>query len=261
MSIKLLNKTLISFGLIFSIILLLLSGCATTKKSKAEDYGYRISDERIEIRNLIQDKKLKEARNRIAEILEENKDVQPAPFVKDSILHYFADNSVATLAYMLQSVSMMLPPKDSSSNYNENKQNLNWKQSVVIDPIVPHCYFDLAYIDIEENMILDAIENLKKAIYYWPDYMEAYAELAYIHIGMLDFKKAHEVIDSALAKPNGYLFPIGLSMVYRRLGYMEIEEGKLDDAEAHFEKSLKLFDHPAARHELEYIEKIRKKLN
>ncbi|MDF8334324.1 hypothetical protein [Novosphingobium cyanobacteriorum] len=159
---------------------------------------------------------------------------------------YCADNQAQTLLILSQHAMS----KDARS-------------AIVVDGTYCMALFFKGFVLIDLGRPTEAEAFLRRAHETAPfnaQYLNEYAEW---HKSMGHWQQAHDLFAKAagLAEmADKAVHDAYLARALRGMGYTEIELGKLDEAERHMKQSQKYEpDSNAARHELEYIESLRRK--
>jgi tetratricopeptide (TPR) repeat protein len=132
-----------------------------------------------------------------------------------------------------------------------------WKKVDFVSPAVPWMYYLLAYIAAEDEDLTVAQDYLSEALAYWPDYVTARAELAYIQTQTRDFMAARRTAQEALEGSVGTL--TDQAALYRSLGYVSEEELSFDEAQGYYNSALAAVPgDTASLGELDYIKGARR---
>ena len=120
-----------------------------------------------------------------------------------------------------------------------------------------------AYTLVEMGELKPAIDVLNKAIAYDPSRANSYSELGHVYQSIADWTRAEMSFEMALTASQ-YSEPAKKithkTRAIRGLGFVAIELGKLDIAEAYYYQSLELDPNDEqAKIELKYIENLRQK--
>lgn len=196
---------------------------------------------------------------------------KPSPFVKDSTLFFYGKDFAQTFMPMMMATTFFTKREsgelDSLKELGELKgmdkklydiyQKTPFNKTAIISPDIPEVYLMLGINYVNMRNFEEAKESLKKSIELFRENGIAWSELIYVIMQEKDFEKAKSTIDEALSIP--FLDKFGEAAILRKLGWIQIEEGNLDEAEETFEKSIELYDHPAARSELKYIKELKKR--
>ncbi len=244
---------------------LLLSNCVTTDINSEDadntEATNNIEDEtkystlRFEVETLISNRKLREAKNILYDAMEALGEHKQTPYIENNTLYIYAESDDTFVILLMFEIS---DDFFSTPEILELRKNLSYNKIVLLDPIYPYIYYQLAYIAAEEGQANDAMDNLLKALDIWPDFTIAYAELIYVYMMTGNHSTAKAIAEEALNRDLCTINPIGTASIYRKLGYIAIEENQLDLAEQYYNKSLELDpDNEVALAELEYIRTLR----
>ncbi|MGE5490300.1 MAG: tetratricopeptide repeat protein [Actinomycetota bacterium] len=127
-----------------------------------------------------------------------------------------------------------------------------------------YAYYLKAYALVELGNIAEAKPSLERALALSPRNSQFLAELGNIYQREKDWKSAQGTFELAEAAAKEFSPPdvknVELSRAWRGLGYVYIEQNRLDDAEGMYRRCLELDKNDArALNELRYIEKLRLK--
>lgn len=165
---------------------------------------------------------------------------------------FCSENQKQTLALLLT----------AASDHNEGKSSAPGGKTVVVNEAFCIALFLKGYVMVDMGRNAEAETFLRRAHEGEPlnaHFLNEYAEW-YKMAGQ--WQRAHDLFAEALDKASyadDESQPKYRARALRGMGYTEIELGKLDDAEKHMPESQKYDpDSNAAKHELEYIARLRK---
>jgi len=219
-------------------------------------------------RNLLEDKNFEAAKTVLLKGTTKKAPKQ-SPFVENNTLYYYGEGSSALMhllndAYFQSRIHM---PDDSIKNdHLMDKELVNlykktpWKNSAVIAPYYPSIYLHLGIVSVELNHYDQAINYLDTALFIWNGNANAWSELMYCYQSKLDYQKVKELGKRALSIDEVRINDKGHASILRKLGFIAIEEGKLEKAKKYFEDSIQLHDHPMAHAELKYIKQVKEEM-
>jgi tetratricopeptide (TPR) repeat protein len=137
------------------------------------------------------------------------------------------------------------------------------RNGVIVDNAYCMALFFKGFVLVDLGKSAEAETFLRRAHEAAPlnaQYLNEYAEW---HKSVGHWQKAHDLFSEAVnlaEMADKEVHDAYLARALRGMGYTEIELGKLDEAERHMKQSQKYDpDSNAARHELEYIESLRRK--
>jgi tetratricopeptide (TPR) repeat protein len=246
--------------IITSVILLLISSCATTRKT---DY---YEDAAIKATELIKKGKYDQAKAVLLEAMSKEKP-RRAPFVENGVLYSYAQNpNQSMMAMMTAAAFHSVKDKDSVRKnpgsykvYFEIYDKIPWFSAAAKLPSFPTLYFIMGSLLISERNYNKAIEYLDTAVYMYEGFGYAWSEMIFAYMELKNFSKAKEIGKIALDITEVKFDKEGSAAIYRKLGYLAIEENDLDLAEEYYKKSIENQDSRIARDELKYIEQLKSK--
>jgi tetratricopeptide (TPR) repeat protein len=250
---------------LFGILLIvLISSCSSVKVKR--NYEEVI----VQASQLMEEGDLKAAEQMLLKSVE-GVESRPSPFVEDGIAYFYTNDQSQTLMVMMSSAMFHLDRESGKIDSLDNLGELNYfdkklndlyqetpfGSTAAIKGDIPEIYLLLGinYINMKDNK--KAKEYIEKSLELFPENGSAWSEKIYMEMMTGDIVRAKRSIDEALAIP--YIDKYGKAAILRKKGWIEIEEGKLDEAKKTFEDSIELDDHPTAHAELEYIDQLQKR--
>ena len=120
-------------------------------------------------------------------------------------------------------------------------------------------YHLLGKIYIKENNYDKAVLYLDTCIYIRDDLPLVWSDIILAHTLNHNYDKAKEVGNDAVKLFEKNKNQAGVSIIYRQLGYMAIQEKDLTKAEEYYKKSLEYSKSDDANEQLEYIKTLKVK--
>jgi len=121
----------------------------------------------------------------------------------------------------------------------------------------PRAAYYLGYIAIDRQRYDDAIRYLDRGLQLQPECATLAREKGYVLCRLGLYEQATSLLETALAWPS-IMTDDDRAGLLRGLGSATIDQGRLDDAEAHYQASLKLDSQSkVAREQLAYIDHVR----
>lgn len=252
----------ITILIITTFVLFLISSCVSTKRKPTDYY----EESAIKAAELIKKGKLDKAKAVLQEAMTKEKP-RRAPFVENGTLVFYAHNMTQSMGAMLSAAAFSaVKDKDSVKQnpgiykkYFDIYEKTPWINSVAKMPTFPTLYFIMGSLLITEKNYNKAISFLDTAVYMYEGFGYAWSEMIFAYMELKNFSKAKEIGKNALNIFEVQLDNEGSAAIYRKLGYLAIEENDLDLAEEYYKKSLENKDTQLARDELKYIEQVKSK--
>lgn len=190
---------------------------------------------------------------------------KPSPFVENGTLNIYSANREQTMMILLHAAYLHSVMNNDSVRNNPGDDKFYfdlyaktpWENTAAIAPDYPGLYFLLGIIAVNEKKYNKAIEYLDTCVYIWQGFGVAWSELMYVNMSLGNLKRAKEIGLKAINIKELEFDKTGKAAIYRKLGYIAIEENDLDKAEEFYLKSNELDEHEVATQELEYIKKLK----
>lgn len=248
-------------GFITALLIFLVYSCATTRKTT--DYYEDAASKAVV---LIKKGQLEKAKAVLLEAMSKEKP-RRSPFVESGTLICYGQNSLQSMSAMISAAAFMaVKDNDSVKNnpgiYKEDfelYEKTPWVNAIVIKPTFPSLYFVMGSLLITEKNFEKALEYLDTAVYMYEGFGLAWSEMIYAYIEMKNISKAKEIGLNALNISDVKFDKAGSAAIYRKLGYIAIEENDLNLAEEYYKLSLDNQESQAARDELKYIGQLKSK--
>ncbi len=212
-------------------------------------------------KELLGKKQTTEAKKLLQDFIVKKSNRPVPPYVEKGVLYIYTSGPAEILFFTSLDKDPSKKNLDALQKYypwyDELQKKSPWGNIIFENPDLPRAYYYMAYAAIEERKFKQALSFLQKSLDLWPYLSESYCETVYLCIALKDYPKAKETANLALEK---YLDfdKANKATMYRHLGYIAVEEKKLDEAEKYYQECLKIIpDEPKALAELEYIKQLR----
>ena len=150
--------------------------------------------------------------------------------------------------------------------YYMTKAAVDKKSAIGLDGTWANAYFTRGYAYVELGDLARAEQSYQRAAELAPANAHVLSELADLHSRRKDWPGALALFQSALDQAPQFAPPASknaeMGRALRGIGYVDVELGKLDDAEAAYRRCLEIDPHnQKAINELGYVQGLRKKAN